>query len=121
LRGAEAAHDPEFGHTVQWDIPLLDGYTWTHVANRGSGSESFFGLYNPALWKLIRQGRFDAVLCFISYLRATFWISCAAAKTSGTAFLFGTDATTLASRDNRHWKHSAKRRLGRSSFDWQTK
>jgi glycosyltransferase involved in cell wall biosynthesis len=109
LRGAEAAHDPEFGQTVKWDVPLLDAYAWTHVSNRGSGSESFVGLYNPGLWKFIRDGRFDAVLCFISYLRATFWIACFAAKSSGSAFLFGTDATTLVSRQNRHWKRLAKR------------
>ena len=35
LRGAEAGHDPEFGTTVQWDVPLLEGYSWTHVRNRG--------------------------------------------------------------------------------------
>src|SRR6267154_4507914 len=50
LRGAEVAHDPEFGANIQWDVPLLDGYSWTHVPNRGSGAESFFGLFNPGLW-----------------------------------------------------------------------
>lgn len=51
LRGVEAAHDPEFGATVKWDIPLLDGYNWVHVPSRGSGDESFFGLCNPGLWR----------------------------------------------------------------------
>jgi hypothetical protein len=37
LRGAEAAHDPEFGATVKWDVPLLDGYSWTEEQNRDSG------------------------------------------------------------------------------------
>src|SRR5216684_8410189 len=64
MRGAEAGHDPEFGRSVKWDVPLLDGYAWTHVPNRGSGSESFFGLRNPGLWKFIRKGQFDAVLCY---------------------------------------------------------
>jgi glycosyltransferase involved in cell wall biosynthesis len=108
LRGAEAGHDPEFGRSVQWDIPLLDGYAWTHVQNRGSGSEAFFGLYNPGLWKLIREGRFDAVICFTGYIRASFWISYIAAKRAGAAFLFGTDATTLAPRDSRKWKRLVK-------------
>src|SRR6267378_1996005 len=40
LRGAEAGHDPEFGADIQWDVPLLDGYSWTHVPNRGSAAES---------------------------------------------------------------------------------
>src|SRR5258707_14290418 len=73
LRGAEAGHDPEFGRSVQWDIPLLDGYSWTHVQNRGSGAESFSGLYNPGLWKFIREGRFDAVIGNVSYLLGRFW------------------------------------------------
>jgi glycosyltransferase involved in cell wall biosynthesis len=111
LRGAEAAHDPEFGTNIQWDVPLLDGYSWAEVPNRGSGGESFFGLFNPGLWKLIRGGNFDAVLCFTGYLNPTFWIACIAAKLSRSAFLFGTDATTLTSRDGRAWKSALKKIL----------
>jgi glycosyltransferase involved in cell wall biosynthesis len=109
LRGAEAAHDPEFGATVKWDVPLLDGYSWVHVANRGSGSENFFGLKNSGLWKVIREGHFDAVLCYVSYTRASFWIAYFAAKFSGAAFLFGTDAVTLSPLDGRMWKRQVKR------------
>ncbi len=109
LRGAEAAHDPEFGATVKWDVPLLDGYSWVQVPNRGSGAETFFGLRNSGLWKLIRDGKFDAVLCYASYVRATFWIAYFAAKVSGAAFLFGTDTTTLTPLDGRMWKRRVKR------------
>lgn len=109
LQGAEAGHDPEFGAKIQWDVPLLDGYAWSQVANRGSGAESFLGLINPGVWRLIRQGNFDAVLSFTGYLRATFWIALLAAKLSKTAFLFGTDTTTLAPRDGRSWKAVAKK------------
>jgi glycosyltransferase involved in cell wall biosynthesis len=109
LQGAQAGHDPEFGTNVQWDMPLLDGYRWSQARNRGSGGETFFGLLNPELWSLIRQGNFDAVLCFTGYLRATFWIALLAAKISKTAFLFGTDTTTLAPRDGRPWKAAVKK------------
>jgi glycosyltransferase involved in cell wall biosynthesis len=109
LRGATAGHDPEFNATVQWDVPLLDGYDWLEVPNRGSGSESFFGLYNPGLWKLIREGKFDALLCYTGYLRASFWIAFAAARCSGSAMIFGTDASSLAPRDARGWKVSIKK------------
>ena len=109
LRGAEAGHDPEFGASIQWDVPLLDGYSWSQVPNRGSGGESFFGLLNPLLWKLIRDGNFDAVLCYTGYVRATFWIAWLAAKISHTAFLFGADTTTLTPLDGRMWKRSIKR------------
>jgi glycosyltransferase involved in cell wall biosynthesis len=111
LRGAEAGHDPEFGATVQWDVPLLEGYAWSHVPNRGSGEESFFGLRNPGLSKLIREGNFDAVLCFVGYVRATFWIAYRAARSSKAGFLFGTDTTTLAPRDGRVWKSAVKKIL----------
>jgi len=109
LRGAEAGHDPEFGASIQWDVPVLDGHSWRHVPNRGSGAESFFGFYNPALWKLIRGGNFDAVLCFVGYVRATFWIACLASKLSKAAFIFGADATSLTPRDGRNWKIPIKR------------
>src|ERR1700687_5180365 len=108
LRGAEASHDPEFGADiqwdVQWDVPLLDGYSWTHVPNRGSGAESFFALFNPRVWNLIRSGNYDAVPCFVGYVRGTFWIACLASKFSKAAFIFGADATSLTPRDGRNWK-----------------
>jgi glycosyltransferase involved in cell wall biosynthesis len=109
MRGAEAALDPGFGTDVKWDIPLLDGYSWRHVPNRGSGAESFLGLRNPGLWPLIRKGNFDAILCYVGYVRATFWIAYLAAKLSQTAFLFGTDAVTLTPQDGRKWRRWAKR------------
>lgn len=109
LHGAEAAHDPEFGATVKWDVPLLNGYPWSEAPNRGSGRERFWGLRNSGLWRSIRDGHFDAVLCYVTYRRATFWIALLAAKISRAAFLFGTDTTTLRSRDGRWWKTALKR------------
>jgi glycosyltransferase involved in cell wall biosynthesis len=109
LRGAEMAYDPEFGANIRWDVPLLEGYSWSNVPNRGSGAESFFGISNPGLWELIRGGNFDAVLCFTGYRCATFWITLIAARLSKSAFLFGADATTLAPRDGRAWKIMIKR------------
>ena len=108
LRGAEAGYDPEFGATVKWDLPLLEGFRWMHLPNRGSGGESFFGIWNPGAWKVIREGSFDAVLCFTGYRCATFWIARLAAWRARAAFLFGTDATTLVSRDGKGWKRSLK-------------
>ena len=109
LRGAEPGHDPEFGATVKWDVPLLDGYPWVQVPNKGSGDESFLGLYNPGLWTLIRDGNYGAILCFTGYLRASFWIAWVRARLSRAAFIFGTDATTLNSMDGRKWKRPVKR------------
>src|SRR5882762_8767884 len=111
LRGAEAGHDPEFGANIQWDVPLLGGYSWTNVLNRGSSAESFFGLFNPGLWKLIRGGNYDAVVSYVGYVRASFWVALAAAKLSRAAFIFGTDAVSLTPREGRAWKSNAKKFL----------
>ena len=109
LKGAQATRDPEFGVDVQWDVPLLDGYPWSHVPNRGSGKESFLGLFNPGLWRLIREGKYDAVVCHVGYVRATFWLAYFAARSLGTAFLFGCDQGSLEPRDGRKWKREFKK------------
>lgn len=109
LRGAEAAIDLDFATSVKWDVPLLEGYSWIAIPNKGSGKESFWGLNNPGLSKLIRDGKFDAVLCFVGYVRASFWIAHRAAKASAAAFLFGTDAHSLAPRDGKAWKVAFKK------------
>jgi glycosyltransferase involved in cell wall biosynthesis len=54
-------------------------------------------------------GKFDAVLCYLSYLRASFWISYFGARRSGSAFIFGTDASSLSPRNGAAWKVFLKR------------
>jgi glycosyltransferase involved in cell wall biosynthesis len=109
MRGAQAALDPDFKVEVKWDLPLLDGYVWSEIPNRGSGEESFWGLNNPGLRELIRKEKFDAVLCYVGYVRVSFWIAQGAAKAAGSAFIFGTDAHNLAPRDGKNWKVWAKK------------
>ena len=116
LKGAQAAHDPDFNTTVQWDVPLLEGYSWEEIRNRGSGAETFFGLFNPGLVSVIRQGKYDAIVSLTGYICASFWLSFVAARWSGTAFLFGTDASSLESRDPRRWKVTVKKLIWRHLF-----
>jgi glycosyltransferase involved in cell wall biosynthesis len=112
LRGAATAgYDPDFQAAVQWDVPLLDGYPWVELPNKGSGNQSFWGLRNPGLRELIRTGQFDAVLCYVGYRSASFWIARRAAFSANAAFLFGTDAHTLVPRDPKGWKVRAKKLL----------
>lgn len=113
MQGAESQLDPGFGIDVKWDISLLDGYPWLLVPNRSlvQRAGSFFGLFNPGIWRLISGGKFDSVILFTGYTCATFWIAIAAAKWSRVPILFGTDATTLQPRDHKGWKLPVKRLL----------
>lgn len=109
LHGAEPVYDPDFNVTVQWDVPLLDGYSWVQVPNKGNGEKGFFRFCNPGLWELIREGRFDAVVCYTGYVCASFWITYLACRLAGTPFLFGTDAVSVAPRDGSRWKGPVKK------------
>jgi glycosyltransferase involved in cell wall biosynthesis len=113
MQGAEEAVDPEFGVRVAWDVPLLEGYPWVRVPNRSSrpGPGRFFGLRNPGLWSLVREGKFDALVILTGYVYASFWITMAAAKLSGYPVLFGTDAHQLFPIDGKRWKVPIKRLL----------
>src|SRR5215471_9309681 len=46
-----AVTDPGFGHSIQWDIPLLEGYEYEFVENvaRRPRADHFWGLRNPGL------------------------------------------------------------------------
>jgi glycosyltransferase involved in cell wall biosynthesis len=59
-------YDPGFGKTVQWDIPLLEGYQYTFVNNIATypGSHHRNGIINPTLNAAIEQWQPDAVLVF---------------------------------------------------------
>ena len=106
LRGAERGLDPDFGVEVKWDVPLLDGYVWIRVPDRSvpAGLKQLFTLLNPDLWKLIRTGGFDAVICFAGYNYSAFWITVFAARMQSTPLLFGTDAHEIVPRDGHNWK-----------------
>jgi glycosyltransferase involved in cell wall biosynthesis len=116
LRGAESGYDPEFGANVQWDVPLLDGYKWTHIPNRGNGTEGFWAWRNTGLWSFIRHGNFDTVISHIGYTRATFWISYLAARSKRIPFLFGTDASRIEPRDDSKLKLAIKKILWPAVF-----
>jgi glycosyltransferase involved in cell wall biosynthesis len=113
LQGAEPQLDQDFGVEVKWDVPLLEGYPWVALPNRSwsPGLGSFFGLFNPGIWGLIRRGKFDAIVLYTGYAYSTFWMAMAAAKHSGVPILFGTDSHDLAPRDNKGWKRRIKKLL----------
>ena len=64
--GGEAPEDPGFGQSLQWDQPLLDGYSSTFLCGAGLVEiEGWRGLFwLPAVFRQIRRIRPDAVLLF---------------------------------------------------------
>jgi len=63
---AIAKFDPGFGHKVDWDIPLLQGYDFDWVSNTASdpGSHHRNGIINPGLIDQINQWQPSALLVF---------------------------------------------------------
>lgn len=113
LQGAEQGHDPGFGIDISWDVPLLDGYPWVEERNVAiaPGLGRFFGLVNPGLWTMVRDGNFDVVLAYTGYANLSFWILAIASKIYRVPLLFGTDATSLKPRDGKSWKLVVKKYL----------
>lgn len=58
--------DPGFNKTIQWDIPLLDGYPFTWVKNTSPdpGTHHRKGIINPGLVEDIKNWKADAILVF---------------------------------------------------------
>jgi glycosyltransferase involved in cell wall biosynthesis len=106
MQGAERGLDPEFETEIQWDELLLEGYPWIHVPNRSlrPGLARFFGLWNPGLWKLIRNGGFDAIVIYTGYMYASFWLAVLAAKNRHVPVIISSDSSTTEPRDGSRWK-----------------
>ena len=62
----EIKFDPGFGKSIQWDIPLLEGYDFSFVRNisQHPGTHHFKGIINPGLNSEIESWRPDALLVF---------------------------------------------------------
>ncbi|MBA3486463.1 MAG: glycosyltransferase family 4 protein [Lysobacter sp.] len=73
--GVETRYDRQFEQAFVWDIPLLDGYWSTLVANRSRdpGTHWYGGLDNPELVELLVDAQPDAIVLFgyayLSHLR----------------------------------------------------
>jgi glycosyltransferase involved in cell wall biosynthesis len=99
LRGAVAALDPGYGIEVQWDVPLLDGYEWIALCGEKDAPNTSRrpGLFSKALWRLVRDGDFDAVYVGGYYFREA-WAAILAAKWSGIPIILSTDVHGLKSQ-----------------------
>ncbi|HEU5053431.1 MAG TPA: glycosyltransferase family 4 protein [Hanamia sp.] len=59
-------YDPEFGKTIDWNIPLLEGYEYEFVENAAArrGSDHFRGIDNPGIIDKIKEWQPDALLVY---------------------------------------------------------
>jgi glycosyltransferase involved in cell wall biosynthesis len=101
-----------FGVGFQWDVPLLDGYPYQVLQNvaRVPSVTSFAGCDTPGIGRVLREGRFDAVV-------VNGWVvkSCLqalrACRRLGIPCLVRGEANLLRPRP--WWKHWLHRRLVR--------
>lgn len=58
--------DPGFGRSVDWDIPLLDGYPYSWADNSAAdpGTRDFRGIVTPKLVNQLNEWEPDAILVF---------------------------------------------------------
>ena len=59
-------YDPGFDKTIEWDIPLLEGYEYVFLDNVAAspGSHHYKGIYNPTLIKEIKEWGANALLVY---------------------------------------------------------
>jgi len=86
-----------------FDIPMLDGHSWTHARNYSPwpSLDKFYGLVNPGIIALVR--RHDCCVVF-GHHYMSFWLAIAAARVFGKPLLLTTDATSLDPRPGARWR-----------------
>jgi glycosyltransferase involved in cell wall biosynthesis len=105
--GAEAYHDKQFGRTVQWDVPLLEGYRFEHLPNWSPRpGNDFWGEINPGIASRLRAGGFDALMVH-GWALATNWIAMLAAFSLGIPVLMSGESNLL--QPQARWNSLAKR------------
>lgn len=98
--GVAEALDPDFGVSVRWDMPLLDGYESTFVSRRPSVAPGLSLRLSDAKRTLLRGG-YDAVMV-AGYVHAFEWQATAAARRLGLGVLMrGEFSDRLAARSGR--------------------
>lgn len=105
--GTSIKPDREFGRTVAWDVPLLDGYDSSFLPNRAKdpGTHHFRGIDNPGVVDAISAWRPDVLLVYgwahASHLRALRYFH------GRVPILFRGDSTLLDERPA--WRRAARR------------
>ncbi|MCP4709565.1 MAG: glycosyltransferase family 4 protein [Planctomycetes bacterium] len=66
--------DPQFGVPVAWDVPLLSGYDYKFLKNKGTGYNKggFFAFSNSDIFQEMASERFDAFIV-PAYHKMIYW------------------------------------------------
>jgi glycosyltransferase involved in cell wall biosynthesis len=100
--------DPAFRQSIEWDVPLLEGYEYEFLPTLGKkGPISFWQPLNYGLVSRLKAGDFDA-LWVHGYMRWHHWVAMAAAKRLGIKVLVRDEATPM-SRERGTLKQGSKR------------
>ncbi len=104
--GVEEYVDPQFGVTIKWDIPLLEGYAHEFLPlPRRPKKLGFWEVDNPTAGAALTHFAPDVVKIY-GYARRTNWRVAAWAKRHRKLLLMFSDSNAIAR--TQAWKHAAK-------------
>jgi glycosyltransferase involved in cell wall biosynthesis len=85
---ASVYHDPGFGVSFEWDVPLLDGYLYEFLPTltRDNSRFSFWRPLNYGIYRGLRRGRYDALMVH-GYAQNSMLRAIASAKALGMKVL----------------------------------
>ncbi|HEX2117209.1 MAG TPA: glycosyltransferase family 4 protein [Alphaproteobacteria bacterium] len=88
----------DFGQTIEWDVPLLEGYRHEVLPAIGAREEKDLGFWKPLNYGLARRlaaGKFDAIWIH-GYARWLHWTAMAAARRRAIKVLLRDEATPIS-------------------------
>lgn len=93
-QGINEYTDPDFGKSIKWDLPLLEGYRYRFLPNlrRRDQVNGGTSLINPGIIKEIGKGRYD-VLWLHGYTFISDWLALATARLSGTKIFYRSESS----------------------------
>ncbi len=91
--GVDGGYEKEFGVTIKWDVPLLEGHAHEFVRNRAWRKDGgFLSRVNPGLPAALKRGGFDAIL-IQGYALLSCWIALFAARRYGIKVIWRGEVT----------------------------
>ncbi len=100
LAGSIPAKDREFGMTLAWDTPLLEGYKFKTLKNFGLGAPGKFWTYaSPGIVEELWHGRYDAVLVH-GWGDVSAWLSVMGARVANVPLMVTGDSNYIHDKEN---------------------